>query len=350
METRRFVIDPAAPQTAVLAEAAAVIQRGGLVAFPTETVYGLGADALNPTAVRGIFAAKQRPSHDPIIVHIAETADLPQVAVEIPTVAYVLAEQFWPGALTLVLPKHPRVPMEITAGGPTVAVRCPSHPLAQALIRAAQTPIGAPSANRFSHTSPTTAQHVWADLAGRIDLILDGGPTTIGVESTVLDLTQPVPTLRRPGGVTVEALTAVLGQIQIPEQKSVDESAETLPSPGMMDRHYAPSTPLWLFSGGDTAVRQAMAEMAQQQTAAGKVVALMIAAEDRPFFAEHNGPVGVVGSLNNLDQVAQQLFHTIRQLDTPKTDLILARDYPEEQIGRALRDRLRRAAEQHIKI
>lgn len=337
------------PDQVVITKAAHILRSGGLVAFPTETVYGLGADGLNETAVLAIFAAKQRPAHDPIILHIANKRWLPRVAQHIPETAHQLMAHFWPGPLTFILPKADAVPMAVTAHGPTVAVRCPNHPLALAFIQAADTPVAAPSANLFSHTSPTTAQHVWADLNGRIDLILDGGATKIGVESTVLDLTTGVPTVRRPGGVTVEALTAVLGRGHLRIQNNIveDNPEAPLQSPGMLARHYAPNTPLWLYSGSDENVRAAMrAAIAQQPDPA--LVALLISNEDYPFFADHPGPIGQVGSLENLSGVANQLFKTIRQLDRSPTLLILARNFSPNGIGRALQDRLYRAAAQRF--
>ena len=217
--TEVLPVDPQHPQPERIRQAARIIQEGGLVAFPTETVYGLGADALNAEAVRSIFTAKGRPAYDPIIVHVDERVIsdpdlLTDVVTHVSSTASLLVRTFWPGALTLVLPKSDRVPDVVTADGPTVAIRCPGHPVAQALIRAAGCPIAAPSANRFSHTSPTTAQHVLDDLDGRLALILDGGPTSIGVESTVLDLSGDRPRLLRPGGVSLEALEAVLGPVE----------------------------------------------------------------------------------------------------------------------------------------
>jgi L-threonylcarbamoyladenylate synthase len=338
-------IDPQNPDLAILAQAAAIIKNGGLVAFPTETVYGLGADALNAEAVRRIFTAKGRPSFDPVIIHVADEAELEHVASSVSPTARQLAARFWPGALTLVLPKADIVPGVVTADGSTVAVRCPSHPLARALIQAAGTPIAAPSANRFSHTSPTTAQHVWADLAGRIEMILDGGATPIGVESTVLDVTGDVPCILRPGGVTAEALTAVLPHLTTAAQT---DSKQAILSPGMLDRHYAPDTALWLFDGDDEAVRQAMRETAVRELENGRV-ALMLAAEDESYFADLDVSIGIVGSLNNLEAVAQNLFSTMRTLDAANVHLILARSYPPVGLGSALRDRLRRAAHRIIR-
>ena len=210
MRTVMIAMDPAQPDATLLAHLGTRLRVGELVAFPTETVYGLGADATNARAVRTIFAAKGRPATDPLIVHIAEAEAVSQVTghdlADLSPLVRLLADRFWPGPLTLILPRGPRIPDEVTAGLATVGVRVPEHSLARALIAAARVPIAAPSANRFGHTSPTTAQHVLADLARRIPWILDGGPCPIGVESTILDVTQPQPVLLRPGGVPIEAI------------------------------------------------------------------------------------------------------------------------------------------------
>lgn len=349
MKTRMLTVNHQRPESEIIATAAALIKAGELVAFPTETVYGLGADALNPAAAAKIFAAKERPAYDPIIVHIAEPQQLEQITTNRPAITNRLTAAFWPGPLTLILPRTAVVPDVITAGGETVAVRCPAHPVAQALLRAAATPIGAPSANRFSHTSPTTAQHVYDDLNGRIPLILDGGPTNVGVESTVLDLSGDVPTVLRPGGVTVEALRDVLGTVaQKSREVETPTAAEVLPSPGMLERHYAPRAELQLFTGSDTAIHQALHTALTQAQHNGRKVALLIATEDAPHFAHFQGPQQCVGSLHDLDGVARNLFNALRQLDTAETELILARDFPAEGLGLAVRDRLRRAAERVI--
>lgn len=342
VETKLVQVDRIPVDNEIVAQATAVFRSGGLVAFPTETVYGLGANALSETAVRRIFTAKGRPANDPIIAHIPTPDALPQLATDIPNIAFQLAEQFWPGPLTLVLPKAAHVPDSLTSGGPTVAIRCPNHHIAQALLRAVGTPIGAPSANRFGHTSPTTAQHVLADLDGRIDLIIDGGPTQVGVESTVLDVTQAVPVLLRPGGVTVEALTAVIPNLRQHTHESRSDT-DTQPSPGLLERHYAPQTPLWLVTGTDDEIRQKMQEILEmeEETAVG----LLLADEDKATFAKHSGPVARVGSLHQLGEVAQNLFRQMRTLDEQPVRLILARDFPAHGLGHAIRDRLRRAAD-----
>ena len=201
------------PEPAVIAEAAAILRRGGVVAFPTETVYGLGANAMDAAAVQSIFAAKGRPADNPVIVHVADTAAARRLAAHWPDIATLLAEKFWPGSLTLILPKRPEMPEVVTAGGSTVGIRVPAHPIALELLRVAEIPIAAPSANRSTQISPTTAAHVMQSLNGRIDLVLDGGPTTGGLESTVLDLTVDPPRILRPGLVTRQQLQAVIGNV-----------------------------------------------------------------------------------------------------------------------------------------
>src|SRR5690348_13744143 len=213
MKTAIFPLDPSSANLEAIAEAARILRAGGLVAFPTETVYGLGANALDASAVARIFAAKGRPANNPLIIHIADASDVRKVVADWPESAGRLAERFWPGPLTLVLPRCDAVPDAVTAGGPTVAVRVPAHPVAQALVRAAGVPIAAPSANRSMELSPTRAEHVLRGLDGRIDVLLDGGPTAGGIESTVLDLTATPPRLLRPGLIGVAELEAVLGRV-----------------------------------------------------------------------------------------------------------------------------------------
>ncbi len=346
MQTQVLPINPEQPAAEAIGRAAEVIRRGGLVAFPTETVYGLGADALNPAAVARIFSAKGRPAYDPLIVHVAEAADLARVARAVPEVAGRLAAAFWPGPLTLVLPRAEIVPLIVTAGGPTVAVRCPAHPVALALIRAAATPIAAPSANRFGEPSPTTAQHVLNDLAGRFDLLLDGGPTPVGVESTVLDLTRDPPTILRPGGVTREALAAALGQVATLERGT--SAAETLSSPGLLERHYAPRAELWLFTGPRARVLAAMRQYAHEAAQAGRRVAALVADEDLAALADAPLLLQSVGPATDLALVARNLFAALRHLDMQGVDVILARDLGPEGLGLAVRDRLTRAAAGHI--
>ncbi|MFO0801188.1 MAG: L-threonylcarbamoyladenylate synthase [Gemmataceae bacterium] len=249
MTTDVLRVDPDNPDPALIECAAAVIRDGGLVAFPTETVYGLGANALDAAAVGRIFAAKGRPTTNPVIVHVAEVDARQNVVAEWPATAGALAARFWPGPLTLVLPRGPAVPDVVTAGGPTVAVRCPAHPVARALIRAAGVPIAAPSANRSTELSPTRAEHVAKGLAGRIDLILDGGACSGGIESTVVDVTDERVRILRPGLITAPMLEAIVGRI---ESQPEPETSSVARSPGLMAKHYSPRTPVVLVAAGST--------------------------------------------------------------------------------------------------
>ena len=345
MKTLVLTVNARAPEADIIAQAAAVLRRGGLVAFPTETVYGLGANALDGEAVRRIFAAKERPSHDPLIVHLADVETLPLVARAIPPLARTLAARFWPGPLTLILPRGDAIPPEVTAGGETVAVRIPAHPVARALIRAAGVPVAAPSANRFGRVSPTDAAHVLADLNGRVDVILDGGPTPVGVESTVLSLIGPVPTILRPGGISREALTAVLGAVEL----GAGRPAEAVRlSPGTLSQHYAPRAALTLYRGADQALRRTLLAEAQRLSRAGERVGLLLADEDVPAFAEQPYVYLSVGPLADTDHVAQRLFAALRALDESGVTVILARDFGTQGLGLAIRDRLTRAAGGHV--
>lgn len=335
MQTR---VLPATPEH--IDAAAALLREGRLVAFPTETVYGLGADALNPEAVAAIFAAKGRPAEDPLIVHLADPYDLPRVAGTIPAAAMLLAERFWPGPLTLVLPRGPAVPLSVTAGRDTVAVRVPAHAVARALIVAAGVPVAAPSANRFGHTSPTSAAHVLADLDGRIDLVLDSGPSLIGVESTVLDLTAATPTLLRPGGVSLEQLRSALGNVAIGGRAA--HGAQI--APGLLDKHYAPESALWLCIGSAEAARAWLRRQAADLIAAGQSVGLLVTDEDVALLADLDADNESLGPATDLAGVARRLYAGLRAIDKRRPAVILARDFGEEGLGRAIRDRLTRAA------
>lgn len=338
--TQIIALDSASPDAATLADAASILRAGGLVAFPTETVYGLGANALDATAVERIFAAKGRPAHDPLIVHVVGLDWLPAIAAEVPPLARRLAAQFWPGPLTLVLHCTAQVPDGVTAGGETVAVRAPNHPIAQALLHASGVPIAAPSANRFGHTSPTTAQHVLDDLGGRIEMILDGGATPIGVESTVLDVTQTPPVVLRHGGVPIEALRAAVGAVA---ERAGDAQQTVLVSPGLLDRHYAPHTPLRLFRG-EGALGSLLAQGVQMRQAGTRVCVLAFA-EDEVALAQAGLPTVALGAEAQLEEVARRLYGALRAADVSGADVLLAREPRGEGIGAALRDRLGRAAE-----
>ena len=330
-----------------IALAASLLRAGEVVAFPTETVYGLGADATSEAAVRRIFAAKDRPLSDPLIVHVAEASQLAGVARDIPEIAWRLAERFWPGPLTLVLPRGPRIPAVVAAGGATVGVRVPAHPVAQALLRAVALPVAAPSANRFMHTSPTTAAHVLADLDGRIACVLDGGPTTVGVESTVVDLTASPPRLLRPGGVTLEALHALLPDIVAPEASSEPASVRTTEpahAPGQMERHYAPHTRLIVFDAIGAEALAAMVAVSEAARARGERVGALAADEEVATLEGAGARVAQLGPMGDLAAISRRLYAALRELDAAGLDTLLAHTYGSEGLGLAIDDRLRRAA------
>ncbi|WP_028459909.1 L-threonylcarbamoyladenylate synthase [Chloroflexus sp. Y-396-1] len=346
MQTKRLDTSPTAIELA-----AALIRRGELVAFPTETVYGLGGHALDEQAVQAIFIAKGRPASDPLIVHLADRRDLPHVAASVPPLAAQLAATFWPGPLTLIVPRHPQVPLAVTAGRETVAVRVPAHPVARALLQAAGVPVAAPSANRFGHTSPTTADHVLADLDGRIAAVIDGGPTPIGIESTVLDCTTSPPTLLRPGGVSLETLTASIGPIQIHRLSKTDtDEMQGLISPGLLERHYAPDHELWLFSGRPEVALAYLRVEAEQALASGMRIGLLLPEEDLALMRDLPAEVESLGPIADPEAMARRLYAALRALDERQPDRMFARDFDDTGLGRALRDRLRRAAARVIVV
>ncbi len=304
--------------------AAKILHAGGLVAFPTETVYGLGADARNPAALKKIFAVKGRPAEHPLIVHLPSAAGLPAWALDIPEMARALAATFWPGPLTLVLQRAPGVPDEVTGGQETVALRVPAHPLAQALLQAFGDGIAAPSANRFGRISPTTAAHVRAELGGRVDMILDGGPCQVGLESTIVDLSGGEPRLLRPGGVPLAALRAALGREVLPA------SAASPRVSGRLASHYAPRTQARLIDAYDAAAKwpSPLGVLARRPKPAGVRVARWLELPDDP------------------EAYGQRLYASLRELDEAGLALILIERVPESEAWLAVRDRLQRAAAQ----
>jgi L-threonylcarbamoyladenylate synthase len=334
VETVVLSVDPARPDPEVIVRAAEVLRRGWLVAFPTETVYGLGADALDATAVSRVFEAKGRPGNNPLIVHVGGAGEAMRVAAEWPEAAARLAERFWPGPLTLVLPKRPELPEVVTAGGPTVAVRVPAHSVALALLRAAGLPVAAPSANRSSELSPTRAEHVFRGLAGRIELILDGGPTTGGIESTVLDLTTRPPRLLRPGLIGLTELEAIVGPVQRPSLPLSVPSP--LPSPGMLARHYAPRTPLHCLEGGS-------GEIVEQLLRDGLRVGWLTFSAN----PDYSLTPGLVHVQLHADPAAAaaELYARLHQLDGAGLDRIVVSLPPDTEVWAAVRDRLRRASQ-----
>lgn len=341
-------VDPENPEPEKIKLAASIIRGGGLVAFPTETVYGLGADALNPDAVREIYVAKMRPMDNPIIVHVASREEVYKLAVDIPKSFEKLVEAFWPGPLTLVLKASEVVPRVTTGGLDTIAIRMPRHKVALALIREAGRPIAAPSANLAGRPSPTLAEHVIQDLYGRIDAILDAGPTNIGVESTVLDLTCNPPQILRPGGVTYEDLRAVLGEVRIhPAAIARSEiHVEQARSPGMKYRHYAPKAQMIVVEGELSRVIIKVRELAEHYLRAGKKIGIL--ATDESLKEYNLGVVKSMGSRRDLSSVAKNLFRLLREFDEEGVDLIIAEGFPQEDLGLAIMNRLRKAAGYNI--
>lgn len=354
-------MDAAHPDTdeaaAALGQAAAILRVGGLVALPTETVYGLGANALDEAAVARIFAAKERPAWDPVIVHIAgpASADNPMLRTlvgAIPEAAEKLIEAFWPGPLTLLLPRSAAVPDVVTAGRRLVGIRMPSHPVAARLIQVAGVPIAAPSANRFGHTSPTTAQHVLDDLDGRIDAILDAGPAEHGVESTVLDPTQSPIVVYRPGAVTLEQIRAVAGPAELFKTEKplapADASAavDALPSPGVGIRHYAPRARLYLVEGSAAELPQRLAQAAASHP--GERLGLLVPEEFAvtPELASLDAARFPWGRWSDPASLAAGVYAGLRALDDAGCTVLLCPLPPADGLGAALRDRLRKAAAQ----
>jgi L-threonylcarbamoyladenylate synthase len=343
MNTQILPIDPEAPDAAIIKRAAALLRDGALVAFPTETVYGLGANALDGEALGRIFEAKKRPRSDPIIAHIASMDQLETLTRDVPAIAAGLADAFWPGPLTMIFKRAETVPDAIAEGRDTVAIRMPAHPVARALLVAAGVPVGAPSANTFTRPSATTAEHVKQDLMGRIAMILDGGPSTIGLESTVLDLTASTPRVLRPGGVTLEALQGVIPDVSFsPAYVSITAGSD---SPGQMLKHYSPRARVLLFRGADDErCLRVMRERAEAEAQRGTRVGALLFDED----ADALGSSAIakhMGRAQDLGSVGQHLFASLRDLDAEGVDIILVRDPGRAGLGAALWDRLLRAAE-----
>lgn len=338
MNTEYLTVDPLHPEPDTIRRAAAVVRAGGLVAFPTETVYGLGANALDPTAVGRIFVAKGRPATNPVIVHVADPAQVLNVAADWPETAARLAARFWPGPLTLVVPKRAEVPDAVTAGGPTVAVRCPAHAVARALIREAGVPVAAPSANRSTELSPTRAEHVLKGLKGRIEMVLDGGPCPGGLESTVADMTSVVVRVLRPGLVTVPMLEEIVGRVEVAKRDSSEEVAR---SPGQMEKHYSPHTPVKLV--GDDAYVKSLDEASLCHQKIGSVIF-----EGKTASRMEGYPVGGVRRVFNLtsnpETAGSLLYDTLHQLDLSGISLIIIELPPDTPEWAAVRDRLQRAA------
>ncbi len=319
-----------------------ILREGGLVAFPTETVYGLGGNALDADASRKIYEAKGRPSDNPLIVHICEISALEKITESVPETARRLADAFWPGPMTLIFRKSDAVPDSTTGGLDTVAVRFPDHPAALALIRAAGGYVAAPSANTSGRPSPTQASHVWEDLQGKIDMIIDGGEVGIGIESTIVDLTEETPVILRPGYITREMLEKTIGHVEMDRSLISDDSAVRPRAPGMKYRHYAPQAPLLIVEGDETAVRERIRALVREAAAQGKRAGVIATDESADCYGE--GIVRSAGTRADEATVAAHLYAILREFDSLGVDVIYSEAFDTAGIGQAVMNRLMKAA------
>ncbi|WP_144466376.1 L-threonylcarbamoyladenylate synthase [Bacillus nitratireducens] len=343
MHTNMWVVDNVVERKKYypqLKEAARLLRENEAVAFPTETVYGLGANAMDDEAIAKIFAAKGRPSDNPLIVHIGTKSQLDGIVREIPPVAEKLMEHFWPGPLTIILPRKEGISERVTAGLNTVGVRMPDHPVALALIEEANVPVAAPSANRSGRPSPTLASHVYEDLNGKIAGIVDGGATGVGVESTVIDCTSEVPTILRPGGITKEQLEAVIGNVSL--DPALKDEKEKPKSPGMKYTHYAPKAPLSIVEGS----REFIQRIVDEKKKEGFKVGVLTTEENQHVYSAD--VVLSCGMRNDLASVATKLYDVLRTFDASEVDVIFSESFPNEGIGNAIMNRLTKAAGHHI--
>lgn len=343
---RNMGISPEEDQEA-LRQAGEILRTGGLVAFPTETVYGLGGNALNPEASKKIYAAKGRPSDNPLILHIASPEELPPLVRRIPDYARKLMDAFWPGPMTLIFEKSDIVPRETTGGLDTAAIRMPSHPVANAMIREAGVPVAAPSANLSGRPSPTTAQHVQEDLDGRIDMILDGGAVDIGLESTILDVTGEVPVILRPGYISREDVERLIGACEVDPAVLKKPSKDLRPkAPGMKYRHYAPKADLTIVEGDPERVVAVIRQLTEQSLAAGKRTGILCARESAPQYSGF--AVKDIGSRRNNATIAHNLYRCLREFDDENMEVVYSESFREGELGMAIMNRLTKAAGYHI--
>ena len=344
METELLHLDAAHPDLREIDRAGRILRQGGLVAFPTETVYGLGGNALDPEASMKIYAAKGRPSDNPLIVHIADMAHLYPIAEDVPEAAIRLADVWWPGPVTMIFRKKAIVPDETSGGLSTVAVRMPNHPIALALIRAAGGYIAAPSANTSGRPSPTRAEHVMEDLDGRIDMVIDGGEVRIGLESTIVDFTGDVPCILRPGYVNEQKLREILGEVTTDPAIIAPDGATGLKpkAPGMAYRHYAPKAKLSIVTGNMEAVIEKINELAGRDALLGKTVGII--ATDETAMRYTGGHVRDIGSIESDKEIAQHLFSVLRDFDDDGVDIIYSEAFDTPRMGQAIMNRLLKAA------
>ena len=342
MITEYVVLNEDAPDEEVIRRAGRIIRSGGLVAFPTETVYGLGGDALNPDSSRKIYAAKGRPSDNPLIVHICKWEDIVPIVSEIPPEAVKLAKRFWPGPLTMIFHKSSIVPKETTGGLDTVAVRFPSNKIAQALIAASGGYIAAPSANRSGRPSPTLARYCLEDLDGRVEMILDGGQVGIGLESTIIDLTQEEPAILRPGFITKKMLEEVLGEVEVDSALIAPDSGIAPRAPGMKYRHYAPKGELVILEGERGKVVAGINRAVADRRAQGKKTGVICTDDTRSLYKADS--VKSTGSRGDDESVARELFRILREFDDEGVEYIYSESFDEGDLGQAIMNRLMKAA------
>ncbi|MCT8975797.1 L-threonylcarbamoyladenylate synthase [Clostridium sp. CX1] len=343
MNTRIIMLDESNLDTSVIEEAGKVIREGGLVAFPTETVYGLGANALSNDAVKKIFEAKGRPQDNPLIVHISDIEEIKALVAEVPDIAERFMKRFWPGPMTVILPKSSIIPDATSAGLPSVGIRMPSNVIARALITAAGVPIAAPSANISGRPSPTDVQRCIEDLDGRVDYILGGEMSDIGLESTVIDCTVKPTCVLRPGGITLEMLKEVDPDTYIDTAIMRKPGEDFKPkAPGMKYRHYAPKAPVKIVQGDLKKTIAKINEMVQNYIDGNKVVGIMATDETKDFYPR--GVVISLGSRKNMINISQSLFETLRSFDDKKVDVIISESFEEKGVGVAIMNRLNKSA------
>lgn len=344
MKTKVIRMNPEELDMEGIAEAGEILKRGGLVAFPTETVYGLGGNGLDPQASGKIYQAKGRPSDNPLIIHIADMEDLEKIVTEVPESAKKLAEVYWPGPLTMIFRKRDIVPYETTGGMETVAVRMPDHALAQALIRAGGGYIAAPSANTSGRPSPTLAAHVEEDLNGKIDMILDGGPVGIGLESTIVDFTEEIPTILRPGYINLKMVEEVIGEVQMDRGLIQSDSKVKPKAPGMKYRHYAPKAELTVVEGKQEKVQETIRTLTAEKIEAGETVGIIATKESVSAYPQ--GIVKCIGTRNDEESIARHLFAVLREFDDCGVNYIYSESFDTPQMGQAIMNRLMKAAGQ----
>lgn len=346
MNTKVVRTDAEHPDEAVIWEAGQILKNGGLVAFPTETVYGLGGDGLNPASSEKIYAAKGRPSDNPLIIHIADMESLSRIVKKVPSKDLKLAQRFWPGPLTMIFPKSEEVPYETTGGLESVAVRMPSHPVAMALIAAGGGYVAAPSANTSGRPSPTKAGHVIEDLSGKIEMIVDGGDVGIGLESTIVDFTEDIPVILRPGYINQDMIEKVIGQVRMDRGLLITDEKVRPKAPGMKYRHYAPKAQLTIVEGSTQQVTRYINEQCQKMARMGKRAGVIAVDETQSCYEA--AVVKSIGTRQDEEGIARHLFGILRAFDEEDVEYIFSEAFDTPKMGQAIMNRLLKAAGHHI--